>query len=100
MGFADPLSEQSLAEVSRIARQNTQIYEDLYGVFPSNRLRKWSDLLGCSTGTASGNARAPAAASEAAALSMVQGHIVEFPLDFLAEEDLAPSTLSVGGCSP
>lgn len=112
--FSDPASEESLGEVRRVARQNTEIYEELFEALPSDRVRSWAELSARrsrvqeETGHAPPDSpRAPIrdytrvpSLPEAERLSQVQGHIVEYPIDFLAEEDLSPGALSVGGLAP
>jgi len=101
--FADPLSRETLSEVQRIARQNTQIYEDLFGVLPTDRVRSWADLATWRSrpgGLAVGDTTREPQPEELQALAGIQGHLVEFPMDFLIEEDLAPPTFSVGGLTP
>ena len=44
--------------------------------------------------------RTPTREQASEALSQVRGHLVEFPLDFLADEDLAPPAFSVGALTP
>jgi len=115
--FADPLSNETRGEIRRIARRNTEIYEELFGALPSDKIRNWAALTQArrnssavgSTPTSSPRGPTPVsvrdwtrdpAPSEWQALEGVHGHIVEFPLDFLVEEDLAASTFSVGGLTP
>lgn len=99
--YADPLSRESLQEVRRVARRNTEIYEATFGALPSDSIRSWSELASRRGGSlpVGDTTRSPSAA-EATALAEVQGHLVEFPMDFLVEEDLAPPTFSVGGLTP
>lgn len=94
--FADPLSETTLREIRKVARENTQIYEELFGVLPSDKVRTWEELAARREGAGQlGDiTRTTSAARAEEELSRVQGHLVEFPLDFLVEEDLAPSAIS------
>lgn len=101
--FADPLSQETLSEVRRIARRNTQIYEDLFGVIPTDRIHSWSELAArrASHGAiAAGDSTREPQLDELHALDGIQGFLVEFPLHFLVAEDLAPPTFSVGALSP
>merc|ERR1712056_16539 len=36
--YADPVAEETLAEIRRIASHNTSIYEDVFGTLPSNQV--------------------------------------------------------------
>lgn len=95
--FADPLSEASLGEIRRVAQSNTQIYEELFGVVPSDLVRSWEELAARRerAGRLSGDSmRVPSESEAAGDLAKVQGHLVEFPLDFLIQEELAPSAMS------
>jgi len=91
------LSEASLAEVCRIARQNAQVYEELFKVLPSNSVRTWSDLADW---RAEGHPlrdamRVPTATEAEQKMSGVQGHLVQYPLDFLLDEDLSFRTAGI-----
>jgi len=100
--FADPASAKSVQDMRGIANRNTAIYESVFGALPSDSIRSWSELVSrrASGGQRTGDSTRLPTATEAAALSDVQGHLVNFPLDFLVEEDLAPPTFSVGGLTP
>lgn len=99
--FADPLGKETLAEVRRIARMNTEIYERVFGALPSDEVRSWAQLAARrAAGRPTGDATRVPSAAEVELLAGVRGHLVEFPLDFLCEEDLAPVTFSVGGLTP
>jgi len=89
-------------EVRGIANHNTAIYESVFGALPSDSIRSWSELVSRreAGGQRIGDSTRLPTAAEAAALSDVQGHLVNFPLNFLVEEDLAPPTFSVGGLTP
>lgn len=100
--FADPLGEATLLEIRRIAKQNTDVYETLFGAIPSNGVKSWAALAArrAASGVKEGDVTKLPTEEELELLSKVQGHLVEFPLDFLVEEDLAPSSLSLGGMAP
>lgn len=93
--FADPLNEATLAEIKRIAKSNTQIFNEVFSPLPSDAVRSWADVAALRSGTEGTTdcTRRPSA-EEAAKLSSVKGHLVEYPIDFLIDEDLAPSGAS------
>jgi len=97
----EPLS-LVLEEARQVARRNTQIYEDVFGALPSDCVRSWKELASrrAASGLSSGDATRVPTPELARRLSEVRGHIVEFPLDFLVDEDLAPPTFSVGALTP
>lgn len=100
--LADPLSAASLREIRDIARQNTQIYEEVFGALPTDSIRTWTELAArrSAIGQSAGDCTRLPAAGSGEALAKVRGHLVEYPIDFLADEDLAPSAFSVGGLTP
>lgn len=91
--YEDPVAVETLVEMKRIARRNTQIYEDLFGALPSDKVKTWADLAAWRGGSGGGDVTKQPEDSEhaRAELGKVQGHLVEFPLNFLISEDLAPS---------
>jgi len=105
--YADPLAEETLREVRRVAKQNAEIYEAVFGSLPSNSIRSWADLSerraqGLPRGSLGTTDMTRTPSTEALKLlKEVQGHLVEFPLHFLEEEDLAPSLFAgVHGLTP
>jgi len=103
--LADPLSRAALQEVGQLARRNTEIYEEVFGSLPSDAISTWSQLSARrAAGQPSGDiTRVVTEDVERAAelLAQVRGHLVEFPLDFLVEEDLAPAArFSAGSLAP
>jgi len=95
--YAFPASKESIAEIRRIAKRNTQIYEELFGALPSDSVQTWAELQARRNQASSALGdftKVPSKEEAAEALKAVQGHLVEFPLDFLLREDLAPSIVS------
>ncbi len=90
--FADPVKCRSLVE--NIATKNTAIYEDIFGVIPSDQITSWaamSTAMGrrtpdCATIDVTKPPRDDGAAK--AALENIKGHIVRYPLRFLEQEQL------------
>lgn len=99
--FLDPLSEETLREMRRVAARNTEIYEAVFGCLPSDSIRSWAELASRrAAGQAAGDVTRIPNQEELELLSQVQGHLVQFPLNFLVDEDLAPSSLSLVGLTP
>jgi len=99
---AEPLS-LLLEEARSLARRNTQIYEDVFGALPSDGVRSWGELSSrrAAAGLSAGDTtKLPTPELAAQELAQVRGYLVEFPLDFLVQEDLAPPTFSVGALTP
>lgn len=96
--FADPASAAVVAEVKRIARNNTAAYEEVFKAIPSDEVRTWAELLK-RRGTQLPRDFITTPTAEKARRFMEEGHVqgflVEFPIDFLADEDLASSTGSL-----
>jgi len=92
--YPDPSAEEAIAEIRRLATKNTEIYEELFGVLPSNNVQSWADLAArraeaTKALTRTGDfTRSP---DNAERLKEVAGLLVNFPLDFLLQEDLTPS---------
>ncbi|CAE7785854.1 PLD2, partial [Symbiodinium pilosum] len=88
--YPDPSSEAFVAEMHRVAQENTRIYEELFGALPSNSVDTWAELAERRRqAPASLNAdfsRIPDNKIAEDALKGVQGYLVQFPLDFLANE--------------
>ncbi|CAE7693174.1 PLD2 [Symbiodinium sp. CCMP2592] len=95
--YPDPVSEASVIEMRRVAQHNTEIYEELFGALPSDAVGTWAELAARRRQTQphmnADFTRIPEAQSATEALKRVQGYLVQFPLDFLAKEDLAPSAV-------
>lgn len=103
--FSDPLSEETLHELRRVAAQNTEIYETVFGSLPSDSVRSWSDLAkrraaGQGAGQGAGDMMRTPTQADFELLSQLQGHLVQYPVNFLIEEDITPSSLSVVGLIP
>mmetsp|Transcript_78500 Transcript_78500/g.138243 ORF Transcript_78500/g.138243 Transcript_78500/m.138243 type:complete len:1093 (-) Transcript_78500:49-3327(-) len=92
--YPDPSAEDSIAEMRRLAKNNTEIYEELFGVLPSNNVQTWADLAARRTQATSVVTRTgdfTKFPTDTEKLAEIRGYLVEFPLDFLGKEDLTPS---------
>ncbi|KAE8226465.1 hypothetical protein CF319_g941 [Tilletia indica] len=91
---ADPLSDELDAMWRGQARQNTQVYDEVFHVVPSDRVRNWKDYDNFFT-------QPPIKTGHVAdpdgmqlewikeQLSTVRGHLIELPHNFMVDEDLA-----------
>jgi len=85
-----------VAELRGVAHRNTEIYEDLFGALPSDKVQTWQQLAACQRQVPTLNAdftKIPSEAHAKEVLREVQGYLVQFPLDFLQQEDLTPSVM-------
>ncbi|CAE8673743.1 unnamed protein product, partial [Polarella glacialis] len=97
--YLDCFSKETLSEMRKIARNNTDIYEDLFGTLPSDKVRTWAEVVSLrakgfsESREAVGDVTRFPSELNAVRLQDVRGHLVEFPLDFLADEDLSPNVV-------
>jgi hypothetical protein len=101
-----PFSPAYMAHIKAQAQQNTDVYEELFGCIPSNTVRSWNELekrrekipVKClPTIDVTRDVKAVVGGDLDVARKMlkgrVKGNIVNFPLDFLCEEqDMAPDS--------
>ncbi|KAK0566182.1 hypothetical protein OC844_000851 [Tilletia horrida] len=90
----DPLSDELEAMWKGQARQNTQVYEDVFRVVPSDRVRTWKDYdeFFPKPPIKTGHVADPQGMQLEwikEQLAKVKGHLVELPHNFLVDEDLA-----------
>eukprot|EP00438_Fugacium_kawagutii_P001323 Skav226307 [mRNA] locus=scaffold3301:504667:510139:+ [translate_table: standard] len=87
-------AEGWVVELRRLARRNTEIYEDLFGALPSDKVQTWQQLAACRQVPLKADfTKIPSEEHAKEVLGEVQGYLVEFPLEFLQQEDLAPSVM-------
>jgi len=100
--FADPLSTEGLNAIREIARRNTEIYEDLYKVLPSDSVRTWADLSAWRAAGQSTNdiTKVPDADTAERKIQEVRGRLVQYPIDFLIDDDLVPSAVTAVALKP
>jgi len=79
--------------IQSVAARNTKIYEELFAVVPSNEVRTWSQLAARRSleNSTTDVMRTPSKAEAEEKLPQLQGKLVQFPLDFLVDEDIIPS---------
>ncbi|XP_047676519.1 phospholipase D1-like isoform X2 [Tachysurus fulvidraco] len=88
INVTDPISDRFYKEVwITTASRNASIYEKVFRCLPSGLVRNLQELV--SFQTKPGLDKDPAKAQEM--LKKIRGFLVQFPLDFLSEENLMPS---------
>jgi len=80
--FNDPLSDKLLYKMKEIARKNTECYREIFRIYPDDSYRKFSDI------TKDERSNQEIKAIYLKKKGEIIGNIVEFPLDFLREENL------------
>jgi phospholipase D1/2 len=75
----DPLSEQFLQSLKTIAANNTKTYKSLFRCYPDNEFQRFQHIP---------EFESPTLDSYHTLKHNISGFIVEFPLDFLHDEDL------------
>jgi len=97
--ITDPIIDSFFHGVwNSIATQNTQLYDDLFSVLPTDSIstKKASRELQTKT--------RPLAETFGRdcqqRLSKIRGRLVNFPLNYLSEEDLQPAALAKEGMVP
>jgi hypothetical protein len=97
--MARPLSPAFIAHITAQAKQNTAVYEELFGCIPSDTIRTWKDLEDrrkecpvedLPTGDVTRDVKTAVGGDLKVALEMlehkVKGRLVTFPLEFLCDE--------------
>ncbi|BES97997.1 Phospholipase D Active site motif [Nesidiocoris tenuis] len=93
---SDPTSDEFYHNIWKAtARRNTEIYDSVFSCLPRDEVRCFKDLK---TERTPFYLRDPEAAAEK--LKDIKGHLVSFPLEFLADEVLTPNPSSVQGMMP
>lgn len=85
---SDPVSDAFFINVwSYIANKNTLIYEEVFSCYPCNSATTFEDLDRLRSAPTLADVNPSAAKAK---LKEVQGHLVQFPLDFLKDEMIKP----------
>jgi len=91
--ISDPTSPEFFNLWNNIAKRNTQIYEKVFECAPSDRLRTLEQYAANEENATRALAyRDPKTAAKL--LATVRGHLVQYPLNFLADSVLTPPLLS------
>ncbi|MFH4983660.1 hypothetical protein AB6A40_010369 [Gnathostoma spinigerum] len=94
----DPICDSFFYDTwGKIAKSNTEIYEEVFHVYPTNKVSSFQELA-VWTAQLAMNEYSPQLAEEQ--LRKLVGNLVEFPTDFLLKENLAPSIASKEGLVP
>ena len=94
LDVSDPVCDQFYDGVwRRIARDNTQVYEKVFGCIPSDTVRNFVDVS-LRVKQRNGGEFLEKSDTELAEkqLESVQGHLVEYPHNFLVDQNLTPRT--------
>ena len=89
--FPDPVSASTVSAIKGIAERNTAVYEEVFGCMPSDTVTSWDEWSAKfssskpNKGGQTDNAKNPTN-DHAGSLQQIQGHLVEFPTEFLREE--------------
>ena len=97
--LADPLSDDFLKLIQNTANTNTNIYRKLWGCYPDDQYRSFKDLKEQKKATTKEEIDKLRTDYEKNKKGIV-GHVVEFPLHFLENENLGISFFSVENIVP
>jgi len=80
--FDDPLSDKLFYKMKEIAKKNTECYREIFRVYPDDQYKNFTDIL-----------KDERTIKELKEIYLkkrgeIIGNIVEFPMDFLKEENL------------
>ncbi|CAF3843461.1 unnamed protein product [Rotaria sordida] len=95
--ITDPVSDEFYSYFQNIAKQNTSIYEEVFGTMPTDRTRTFAQI-NAYNGMAKMNDTDPIKAQQK--LKGIQGFVVEYPIYFLDKENYLPSMTSREGIAP
>ena len=82
----NPFKKEFYRVWDRRARRNTRMYHKIFRCYPDNNIKKLSEVKEFMMGAEKGLYETEA--------GKIKGHIVEFPLEFLSEENLKISVMS------
>ncbi|CAF0855862.1 unnamed protein product [Rotaria sordida] len=97
MSVEDPCSDEFYEYFRRIAKSNAQIYEEVFNTLPNNRVRTWADV---NTYTQRSKLRDTDPLISHEKCKKIQGFIIEFPLEFVADDVLFPKWTTTEGILP
>ena len=104
---ADWHDEEVWGKMRETSRENTRLYRKALFPLPDDTVQSWSKLREKQKSREFKTQDYPpdqmldGVGSECLdTLRRINGIVVEFPLDFLREEDLTPTALSAGGLAP
>lgn len=80
--FIDPLSDRLFSKMKETAKKNTECYREIFKIYPDDTYKKFSDIERLNNNDEKIKELYMKKKGE------IRGNIVEFPLDFLKEENL------------
>ena len=98
--LSDPLSEAFLSAVQETASKNTKVYHDIFKCYPHDSFRSFAGLRKAVEINQDENVAQHIKQVYHNRHHEITGFIVEFPLNFLIDEDLKPSPYSKEGLAP
>ncbi|CAF4509501.1 unnamed protein product [Rotaria sp. Silwood2] len=95
MNVDDPCSDEFYQCFRRIAQQNTQIYEEVFNSLPTNQIRRFADVEAYEKRPKLKETDPQTAYDKC---KKIQGFIVEFPIEYLADDVIMPKWNTSEGC--
>ncbi|CAF1294151.1 unnamed protein product [Rotaria sordida] len=91
----DPCSDEFYQYFRRIAQKNTQIYEEVFNSLPTNQIRRFADVEAYEKRSKLKETDPQTAHDKC---KEIQGFIVEFPIEYLADDVIMPKWNTSAGC--
>ncbi|CAF4827457.1 unnamed protein product, partial [Rotaria sp. Silwood1] len=97
MSVDDPCSDEFYQYFRQTAKKNAQIYEEVFNTLPTNRVKTFTEVE---------NYVQPPKLRDTDPLTahekckQIKGFVVEFPLEFLADDFLMPNWTTSEGIAP
>jgi len=91
--LSDPCSPEMIARWQQVSERNTQVYRELFMCFPDDQVRSWESYEEWEVLQEEklDDQEHDGGVHVEEKLSTVNGHLVQFPLRFLEDEDLCPT---------
>ncbi|UJR32480.1 hypothetical protein I4U23_019942 [Adineta vaga] len=93
----DPCSDELYEYFRRIAKHNTEVYEEVFNAVPTNQIRRFADIEAYNKRSKLKETDPYTAHDKC---KQIQGFIVEFPIDFLADDVIKPKWNTSEGIAP
>ncbi|CAF4014666.1 unnamed protein product [Adineta steineri] len=93
----DPCTDEFYEYFRRIAKNNTQIYEEVFNTIPTNQVRQYDDIEAYSQRPSLKDTDPQTAYNKC---KQIQGFIVEFPIEFLTDDSIMPKLITSQGVAP
>ncbi|CAF0767503.1 unnamed protein product [Adineta ricciae] len=93
----DPCSDELYNYFCQIAKKNTEIYEEVFNTVPTNKIRRFADIEEYNKQSKLKETDPHTAYDKC---KQIQGFLVEFPIDFLADDNIKPKWNTQEGIAP